>query len=96
MQFMTYSEGVELSAGHFQNADFLTAAQKESIKIQIQYAAQRYYYAGLCANAPCDRCSMPAKKIAFGEYRNMCTQKLLYKVAIKQYNKYKYHIIISG
>ena len=32
MQFMAYSEGVELSAGHFQNTDLLTAAQKESIE----------------------------------------------------------------
>ena len=41
MQFMAYSEGVELSAGHFQNADLLTTAQKESIESQIRYAAQR-------------------------------------------------------
>lgn len=27
---------------------------------------------------------------------HMCMIKMLYKVAIKQYNKYKYHIIISG
>lgn len=54
MQFMAYSEGVELSAGHFQNADLLTTAQKESIEAQIRYAAQRYYDACLCANASCD------------------------------------------
>lgn len=47
MQFMAYSEGVELSAGHFQNADLLTTAQKESIESQIRYAAQRYYDACL-------------------------------------------------
>lgn len=64
MQFMAYSEGVELSAGHFQNADLLTTVQKESIEAQIRYAAQRYYDACLCANAPCDRCNLPAEKIA--------------------------------
>lgn len=67
MQFMAYSDGVELSAGHFQNADLLTAAQKESIEAQIRYAAQRYYDACLCANAPCDRCDLPAEKIALPE-----------------------------
>ena len=67
MQFMAYSEGVELSAGHFQNSDLLTAAQKESIEAQIRYAAQRYYDACLCANAPCDRCDLPAEKIALPE-----------------------------
>lgn len=67
MQFMAYSEGVELSAGHFQNTDLLTAAQKESIEAQIRYAAQRYYDACLCANAPCDRCNLPAEKIALPE-----------------------------
>ena len=67
MQFMAYSEGVELSAGHFQDADLLTAAQKESIEAQIRYAAQRYYDACLCANAPCDRCNLPAEKIALPE-----------------------------
>lgn len=67
MQFMAYSEGVELSVGHFQNADLLTAAQKESIEAQIRYAAQRYYDACLCANAPCDRCSLSAEKIALPE-----------------------------
>lgn len=67
MQFMAYSEGVELSAGHFQNADLLTTAQKESIESQIRYAAQRYYDACLCANAPCDRCNLPAEKIALPE-----------------------------
>ena len=50
MQFMAYSEGVELSAGHFQNADLLTTAQKESIESQIRYAAQRYYDA--CLHSP--------------------------------------------
>ena len=67
MQFMAYSEGVELSAGHFQNADLLTTVQKESIESQIRYAAQRYYDACLCANAPCDRCNLPAEKIALPE-----------------------------
>lgn len=67
MQFMAYSEGVELSAGHFQNSDLLTAAQKESIEAQIRYTAQRYYDACLCANAPCDRCDLPAEKIALPE-----------------------------
>lgn len=67
MQFMAYSEGVELSAGHFQDADLLTAAQKESIESQIRYAAQRYYDACLCANAPCDKCSLPMGKIALPE-----------------------------
>lgn len=67
MQFMAYSEGVELSAGHFHNADLLTAAQKESIESQIRYAAQRYYDACLCANAPCDKCGLPAEKIALPE-----------------------------
>lgn len=67
MQFMAYSEGVELSVGHFQNADLLTTAQKESIEAQIRYAAQRYYDACLCANAPCDRCNLPAEKIALPE-----------------------------
>ena len=67
IQFMAYSEGVELSAGHFQNADLLTVAQKESIEAQTRYAAQRYYDAYLCANAPCNRCSLPAEKIALPE-----------------------------
>ena len=67
MQFMAYSEGVELSAGHFQNTDLLTTAQKESIEAQTRYAAQRYYDACLCANAPCDRCSLPAEKVALPE-----------------------------
>ena len=67
MQFMAYSEGVELSAGHFQNADLLTTVQKESIESQIRYAAQRYYDAYLCTNAPCDRCNLPAEKIALPE-----------------------------
>lgn len=67
MQFMAYSEGVELSAGHFQDADLLTAAQKESIESQIRYAAQRYYDACLCANAPCGKCSLPMGKIALPE-----------------------------
>lgn len=67
MQFMAYSEGVELSAGHFQNADLLTTAQKESIESQIRYAAQRYYDACLCANAPCDKCSLLTEKIALPE-----------------------------
>ena len=67
MQFMAYSEGVELSAGHFQKADLLTTAQKESIESQIRYAAQRYYDACLCANAPCDKCSLPMRKIALPE-----------------------------
>lgn len=67
MQFMAYSEGIELSAGHFQNADLLTTAQKESIESQIRYAAQRYYDACLCANAPCDKCSLPMGKIALPE-----------------------------
>ena len=67
MQFMAYSEGVELSAGHFQNADLLTTAQKESIESQIRYASQRYYDACLCANAPCDKCSLPMGKIALPE-----------------------------
>lgn len=67
MQFMAYSEGVELSAGHFQNAGLLTTAQKESIEAQIRYATQRYYDACLCANAPCDRCNLPAEKIALPE-----------------------------
>lgn len=66
-QFMAYSEGVELSAGHFQNADLLTTVQKESIESQIRYAAQRYYDTCLCANAPCDRCNLPAEKIALPE-----------------------------
>ena len=67
MQFMAYSEGVELSAGHFQNTDLLTAAQKKSIEAQIRYAAQRYYDACLCANAPCDKCSLLTEKIALPE-----------------------------
>lgn len=67
MQFMAYSEGVELSAGHFQNADLLTTVQKESIEAQIRYAAQRYYDACLCANAPCDKCSLLTEKIALPE-----------------------------
>lgn len=67
MQFMAYSEGVELSAGHFQNTDLLTAAQKKSIEAQIRYAAQRYYDACLCANAPCDKCSFLTEKIALPE-----------------------------
>lgn len=67
MQFMAYSEDVELSAGHFQNADLLTTVQKESIEAQIRYAAQRYYDACLCANAPCDKCSLLTEKIALPE-----------------------------
>lgn len=67
IQFMAYSEGVELSARHFQNVDLLTAAQKESIEAQIRYAAQRYYDACLCANAPCDKFILPAEKIALPE-----------------------------
>lgn len=67
MQFMAYSEDVELSAGHFQNADLLTTVLKESIEAQIRYAAQRYYDACLCANAPCDKCSLLTEKIALPE-----------------------------
>lgn len=67
MQFMAYSEGVELPAGHFQNVDLLTATQKESIVAQTRYAAQRYYDACLCANAPCDKSILPAEKIALPE-----------------------------
>lgn len=67
MQFMAYSEGLELSAGHFQNADLLTTVQKESIESQIRYDAQRYYDACLCANAPCDKFILPTEKIALAE-----------------------------